>query len=400
MPYIVCPNCLSPKKNGCTLCNTKLKNFVPTHKVGSYHIDNIVDGETKNKCFFNLEAETLLKEIFIDGEQYFQNAYGRNFILDGNQQKLLIKNMKRYSIFPIEYPDLWEMYKNIEGQVWKAQEIDFSKDNFDSLNEKEQHYMKQLIFFFANSDAVVADNIALHFLQEVKILEAEFFYGFQIANEFVHSECYSLIVETYIKDLQERHTGFDAINQIPAVSKKMKWAVDYLSKDCSFEERLVAFACVEGLAFSSTFAGIFSARNAKKPLDGLFLANTFISRDEHSHYAFAVHLYNHHINNKLAQETIKNIILGCYETEKQFIQDTLEDVVFGISQEKMLQYIQYVTDTILLDFNCNPEFNVQQPFKFMEQIALPRKNNFFEKRGSDYTSTNFGGINLDLDSDF
>lgn len=309
-------------------------------------------------------------------------------------------NMKRYSIFPIQYPDLWEMYKNIESQVWKAQEIDFSKDNFSSLTEKEQFYLKQLIFFFANSDSVVADNLALNFLKEVDIPEAQFFYGFQVANENVHNECYALILDNYIKNLQEKNDGFDAINKIPAVAKKMKWAVDWLSNDSNFVERLVAFACVEGIAFSSTFAGIFAARNARKPLDGLFLSNTFISRDEASHYQFAVHFYKNYIEEKLTYNKLEEIILGCYETESQFIKDTLEDGVFGLSQDKMIQYIQYVTDTVLIDFGCKSFFNGSQPFKFMEQLALPRKNNFFEKRGADYTSSNTSGIIINLEEEF
>ena len=253
-----------------------------------------------------------------------------------------------------------------------------------------------LLFFFANSDAVVADNLALNFLQEDIPEEAKFFYSYQLANENVHSETYALLIDNYIKDEGEKHKGFNAIFEIETVKKKMQFATQWISNG-NFYEKLIAFAAVEGLLFSSTFCGIFGFKDLKKKLPGLYQANTFINRDEQSHYEFAVNYYMNHTNKPLDNNLVRDIILQAYEVEKTFVEDCFQDDVPGFSKDLMIQYIKYVTDTILIAFGQNEEFFVKQPYKYMEQIAIPRRTNFFETRSTEYTMLNTSQINIDFD---
>jgi len=306
---------------------------------------------------------------------------------------------KKYSILPIENNDLWEAYKKMESTTWKAQEADFSSDEFENLENSQKNYLKMLLLFFANSDSVVADNLALNFLQEDIEEEAKFFYSLQLANENVHNETYALIIDNYIKDTKEKEDAFNSIFTQPVVAKKMEWAIRWLDGG-SFEEKVVAFSAVELILFSSTFAGIFGFKNLNKKLEGLYVANEWISRDEGMHGEFAAMYYNNYIQNKIPNDLIKSIIIGAYEVEKQFIEDCFGEGVVGFSKDKMVQYVQYVTDTVLSYYNIPLHFKVVQPFSYMDMIALPRRDNFFEKRVTEYKSIVNNGVGVDLDAEF
>lgn len=306
---------------------------------------------------------------------------------------------KRYAIFPIQNQKLWEYYKKMESTLWKAQEVDFSNDDFDNLEESQKNYLKMLLLFFANSDSVVADNLALNFLQEDIEEEAKFFYTLQLYTEAIHNEAYSLIIENYIRNEQEKIDALNSIFTQPVVAKKMEWAIRWINNG-SFEEKIIAFSAVEVILFSSTFAGIFGFKSLNKKLDGLFVANEWISRDELLHGEFACYYYNNFVNSKLPIDRVKEIILSAYEIEKQFIIDCFGEGVIGFSRDKMIQYVQYVTDTLLGYYGIENHFKVLQPFAYMDLIALPRRDNFFEKRVTEYKNILNDGVGVDDDLEF
>lgn len=292
---------------------------------------------------------------------------------------------KRYSIFPVTHGDLWEKYKNAESQTWVAEEVDLSKDRFDELKENEKTYLKNILAFFAISDGLVIDNLATNFLNEVEILEAQYFYGHQTFIEQVHANGYSLLIETYIKDLEEREALFNSMETNVAVNKKATWAENWIGHP-SFGHRLVAFACVEGISFASVFSGVFWYRSRNK-MTGLAAMNELILRDETTHYEFALNLYKNYLKDeyKLSKDELRNIILSCYDVEKTFVEESMPDGLQGMTKEDMVRYVQYVTDIVLNDFGCKPEFNVSNPFEFMARIGLSAKNNFFEQRVGEYS---------------
>jgi ribonucleoside-diphosphate reductase beta chain len=292
---------------------------------------------------------------------------------------------KRYSIFPIIHNDLWEMYKKAEAQTWVAEEPDLSKDRFDELKEEEKIYLKNILAFFAISDGLVIDNLATNFLNEVEILEAQYFYGHQAFIEQVHANGYSLLIETYIKNLTEREELFNSMETNPAVAKKAAWAENWIGHP-SFAHRLVAFACVEGISFASVFSGVFWYRSRNK-MPGLGAMNELILRDETFHYEFALNLYKNYLRDeyKLSKDELRNIILSCYEVEKTFVDESMPDGLQGLTKQDMVKYVQYVTDIVLNDFGCQTEFKVRNPLEYMSRIGLSSKNNFFEKREGEYT---------------
>lgn len=292
---------------------------------------------------------------------------------------------KRYSIFPVTHGDLWEKYKNAESQTWVAEEVDLSKDRFDELKENEKTYLKNILAFFAISDGLVIDNLATNFLNEVEILEAQYFYGHQTFIEQVHANGYSLLIETYIKDLEEREALFNSMETNVAVNKKATWAENWIGHP-SFGHRLVAFACVEGISFASVFSGVFWYRSRNK-MTGLAAMNELILRDETTHYEFALNLYKNYLKDeyKLSKDELRNIILSCCDVEKAFVEDSMPDGLQGMTKEDMVRYVQYVTDIVLNDFGCKPEFNASNPFEFMARIGLSAKNNFFEQRVGEYS---------------
>jgi ribonucleoside-diphosphate reductase beta chain len=300
------------------------------------------------------------------------------------QEKILQENPNRFVIFPIEYNDIWEFYKQHQAAFWTAEEVDLSNDirDWQNLTDNERYFIKNILSFFASSDGIVNENLAENFLKEVQYPEAKFFYGMQIAMENIHSLMYSLLIDTYISNPQEKLESFRALENLPAVQKKAKWALDWI-ENASFQERLVAFAAVEGIFFSGSFCSIFWLKS-RGLMQGLCNANTLIFKDENLHCDFAIHLINNHVENKPSEARIKEIILSALDIEKEFITESLPVSLIGMNSNLMKQYLEFVTDGLLVKFGCKKEFNVEQPFKFMEQIAVETKGNFFESRTVEY----------------
>jgi ribonucleoside-diphosphate reductase beta chain len=297
-------------------------------------------------------------------------------------EPILVENKNRFVLHPIEHPEIFALYKKQQASFWTAEEIDLTGDKFEELTANEQHFIKHVLAFFAASDGIVNENIAENFVREVQYTEAKMFYGFQIMMENIHSETYSLLIDTYIKDTQEKMRLFRALDNFPAISKKADWAIKWIASD-SFAERLVAFAAVEGIFFSGSFCAIFWLKS-RGVMAGLTFSNELISRDESLHCDFATWLYRNVIVNKLSEERIKEIILSALEIEKEFILEALPVSLIGINKGSMGQYLEFVTDKLLVELGCSKVFNTKQPFKFMEQIAMEGKTNFFEKRVGDY----------------
>jgi ribonucleoside-diphosphate reductase beta chain len=300
-------------------------------------------------------------------------------------EKILQENPGRFVLFPIEHHDLWKLYKQQEACFWTAEEIDLSQDITDwenKLNNDEQHFVKHVLAFFAASDGIVNENIATNFVNSVQYTEAKFFYGFQIMMENIHSETYSLLIDTYIKDKEEQNKLFNAIETVPAIQKKAKWAMNYIDNG-TFVERLIAFAAVEGIFFSGSFCSLFWLKK-RGLMPGLTFSNELISRDEGMHCDYACHLYNNHIENKLSEKKIKDIICGALEIEKEFILEALPVRLIGMNSDLMAQYLEFVTDRLLVALGCSKVYNTTNPFDFMENIAIQGKTNFFEKRVAEY----------------
>ena len=299
-------------------------------------------------------------------------------------EKILVENPGRFVIFPIEHNDIWEFYKQHQAAFWTAEEVDLSNDirDWEKLTENEQYFVKNVLSFFAASDGIVNENLAENFYREVQYPEAKFFYGFQLAMENIHSLMYSLLIDTYISNPKEKDECFNAIDRLPAVQKKAKWALDWI-ENASFAERLVAFAAVEGIFFSGSFCSIFWMKS-RGIMQGLCNANSLIFKDENLHCDFAIHLLNNHLENKPSEKRIKQILLSALEIEKEFITESLPVSLIGMNSNLMKQYLEFVVDGLLVKFGCSKEFNVEQPFKFMEQIAVETKGNFFESRTMEY----------------
>ena len=300
-------------------------------------------------------------------------------------EKILSENPGRFVLFPIEHHDLWKLYKQQQACFWTAEEIDLAQDISDwenKLNNDEQHFIKHVLAFFAASDGIVNENLAMNFVNEVQYTEAKFFYGFQIMMENIHSETYSLLIDTYIKDREEQNILFNAIETVPAIKKKAEWAIKWINSE-SFVERLVAFAAVEGIFFSGSFCSIFWLKK-RGLMPGLTFSNELISRDEGMHCDYACHLYNNHIDNKLSETKIREIICGALEIEKEFITEALPVRLIGMNSDLMRQYLEFVTDRLLVSLGCSKVYNSTNPFDFMENIAIQGKTNFFEKRVAEY----------------
>ncbi|GGH80036.1 ribonucleoside-diphosphate reductase beta chain [Filimonas zeae] len=296
---------------------------------------------------------------------------------------LLQENKERFVLLPIKYPALWEMYKKHEASFWTAEEIDLSQDmkDWETMNEGEQHFIKHILAFFAASDGIVNENLAVNFMSEVQLPEARCFYGFQIMMENIHSETYALLIDTYIKDAAEKNKLFNAIETVPAVTKKAEWALRWIEKG-TFAERLVAFAAVEGIFFSGSFCSIFWLKK-RGLMPGLSFSNELISRDEGLHCEFACLLYSM-LNNKLSQESVTEIIADAVRIEKEFITEALPVRLIGMNADLMKQYIEFVADRWISALGYPKIFNATNPFDFMEMISLQGKTNFFEKRVGDY----------------
>jgi ribonucleoside-diphosphate reductase beta chain len=300
------------------------------------------------------------------------------------QDEILLKeNKDRFVILPIKYPRVWEQYKKHEASFWTAEEIDLSGDmrDWNNMNEGERHFISHVLAFFAASDGIVNENLAVNFMSQVQLPEARCFYGFQIMMENIHSETYALLIDTYIKNPDEKYSLFHAIDTIPAVRKKADWALKWISNG-SFAERLVAFAAVEGIFFSGSFCSIFWLKK-RGLMPGLTFSNELISRDEGLHCEFACLMYSM-LQNKLTQHEVHAIIADAVVIEKEFISEALPVGLIGMNAMLMKQYIEFVADRWLSELGYSKLFNASNPFDFMEMISLQGKTNFFEKRVGDY----------------
>ena len=306
-----------------------------------------------------------------------------------SQELLLAPDDNRFVMFPIKCDDIWKMYKKQVDCFWRAEEIDLSKDisNWESLNADEKYFISMILAFFAASDGIVLENLASRFMNDVQLSEARAFYGFQIAMENIHSETYSLLIETYIKDNEEKSKLFNAIANYPCIKKKSDWAQKWIHDNrSSFATRLVAFACVEGIFFSGAFCSIYWLKK-RGLMPGLTFSNELISRDEALHCEFAVLLYSK-LQKKIDKSRIHEIIKEAVEIETEFICEALPCKLIGMNSELMTQYIKFVADRLAVQLGYKKIYNVTNPFDFMELISLEGKTNFFEKRVGDYALAN------------
>ncbi|CAG7837933.1 unnamed protein product [Allacma fusca] len=300
-------------------------------------------------------------------------------------EPLLRENPRRFVIFPIQYKDIWQMYKKAEASFWTAEEVDLSKDqgDWEKLKPDEKKFISHVLAFFAASDGIVNENLVERFSQEVQVTEARCFYGFQIAMENVHSEMYSLLIDTYIKDNDERDYLFNAIETMPCVKKKADWALSWIADDsASFAERVIAFAAVEGIFFSGSFASIFWLKK-RGLMPGLTFSNELISRDEGLHCDFACLMFKHVVN-KPPQTRVIQIVREAVVIEQEFLTEALPVDMIGMNCQLMRKYIEFVADRLLLELGCPKIYNVENPFDFMEHISLEGKTNFFEKKVEDH----------------
>lgn len=371
-------------KPDCHLCD-KAVDLCDEHNL-TYEKLNKEKAELEIICGKRITA---YPQVFIDGkhvgnifdfEDHLSNTEGHESL----EEPLLAENPNRFTVFPIEHPNLWAMYKKAQMSNWTSEEIDFSKDieDWNSMSENEQKFIKYILAFFAASDGIVFENLNVNFANEVQIPEARSFYAYQQHNEMVHGETYSLLIDKYVKDPVEKDKLFRAIETIDCVKNKADWAMKWFDKSQPFARRLIAFACVEGIFFSGSFCAIFWLKK-RGLMPGLSFSNELISRDEGLHQDFAVELFGM-LNNKTNEDTVAQIVGDAVTIEKQFILEALPCKLIGMSSEKMSIYIEYVADRLMKQLGFSPIFNASNPFDFMENIALDGKTNFFEKRVGDY----------------
>ncbi|RPD49437.1 ribonucleoside-diphosphate reductase [Hymenobacter sediminis] len=299
-------------------------------------------------------------------------------------EPLLTENPNRFVLFPIQHNDVWQMYKKAEASFWTAEEIDLGQDqkDWDNLNDGERHFISHVLAFFAASDGIVNENLAVNFMQEVQMAEARCFYGFQVMMENIHSETYSLLIDTYIKDAKQKDHLFNALETVPCVKKKGEWAIKWINSE-NFTERLIAFAAVEGIFFSGSFCSIFWLKK-RGLMPGLTFSNELISRDEGLHCDFACLLYKDHLINKLPESRVHEIIRDAVQIEQEFVTDALPVNLIGMNAQLMSQYIEFVADRLLDALGYSKIYGATNPFDFMEMISLQGKTNFFEKRVGEY----------------
>ncbi|WOL12842.1 hypothetical protein Cni_G21610 [Canna indica] len=323
-------------------------------------------------------------------------------------EPLLADNPDRFCMFPITFPSIWEFYKKAVASFWTAEEVDLSQDlsHWRRLSPDEQHFISHVLAFFASSDGIVLENLAGRFMRDVQLPEARAFYGFQIAIENIHSEMYSLLLDTYIKDPEEKSRLFHAIDTVPAVARKAEWALRWIESSGSFAERIVAFACVEGIFFSGSFCAIFWLKK-RGLMPGLTFSNELISRDEGLHCDFACLLYTL-LRNKLSEDRVREIVADAVDIEREFVCGALPVALVGMNGDLMSQYIEFVADRLLVALGYAKIYGVANPFDWMELISLQGKTNFFEKRVGEYqrasvmSSLNGNGAihEFKLDEDF
>lgn len=379
-------------KEGCSMCDVA-EQLVKTH--GLSYTKEIVDkGKLHQLCG---QSVSTYPQILVDGK-HIGNNFDLEEYLEENHEPILADNPNRFTVFPLKYPELWELYKKAQMSNWTAEEIDLAKDmdDWNGLSKNEQHFVKYILAFFASSDGIVFENLSINFAREVQLSEARSFYAYQEHNEMVHGETYSLLIEKYITDPSEKEETFRAIETIPCIKKKADWALKWFDQSLPFRERLVAFACVEGVFFSGSFCAIFWLKK-RGLMPGLSFSNELISRDEAMHQEFAVALFGL-LKNKPSELTVRTIVSSAVAIEKEFILDALPCKLIGMDSQKMSEYIEFVADRLLKQLGYQPIWNTKNPFDFMENISLDGKTNFFEKRVGDYAKfSNDGEINFDED---
>lgn len=317
-------------------------------------------------------------------------------------EPILEVNENRFTIFPIQYDDIWQMYKKSQASIWSAEEIDLSNDTNhweNQLTENERFFICNILAFFANADGIVNENLVLNFSSEIQIPEARYFYGMQIAIENIHAETYSLLIDSYVKNPTEKHNLFNAISNIPIVAKKANWAMKWFNRNNSFSKRLVAFAAVEGIFFSGSFCAIFWLKK-RGLMPGLCFSNELISRDEGLHTEFACLLHSKLIYNFNGEDEARSIIIEAVEIEKEFIGDAIKVDLIGMNSTLMSQYIEYCADRLMMMLGYDRIFKSENPFDWMELISVPGKTNFFEKRVGEYSKFGVGTSNFNHEMKF
>ena len=380
-------------KDGCTYCEhavTLCKEYDLEYK--QTKVDKT---ELKERC--GTQASTY-PQIFMNDVLVGSFSEFQEFLEEA--EPMLLPTLSRFTVFPIKHENLWAMYKKAQMSNWTAEEIDFSKDmdDWDGLSDNEKHFIKYILAFFAGSDGIVFENINNNFADEIQLTEARSFYAYQCHNEMVHGETYSKLIDKYIKSSAEKNQLFEAIKTIPCIERKAKWAMKWFSKERPFAERLLAFACVEGIFFSGSFCAIFWLKK-RGLLPGLCFSNELISRDEGMHQEFAVEVFNM-LKNKPSASVIEEIIRDAVSIEKELITDALPCSLIGMNSDKMIEYIEYVADRLAKQVGHDKIWNTKNPFDFMENISLDGKTNFFEKRVGDYGKMDEDSTNIEFDEDF
>ena len=386
-------------KEGCQYCDHAV-NLCESE--GLEYEKLMVDKEELKKACG--QGAATYPQISIDGRHIGDYFEFQEYIED-EYEPILAPTLNRFTVFPLKYPELWELYKKAQMSNWTAEEVDLSKDldDWKTLNDNEQKFIKYILAFFAGSDGIVFENINNNFADEVQISEARSFYAYQSHNEMVHGETYSKLIDKYIKDGAEKKQLFEAIQTVPCIEKKAKWAMKWFATGAKpdarpFTERLFAFACVEGIFFSGSFCAIYWLKK-RGLMPGLCFSNELISRDEGLHQEFAVELFKL-FRNKPSTETLHTIIKEAVEIEKGFILDALPCNLIGMNSDKMSEYIEYVSDRLLKQIGQPPIWGSKNPFDFMENISLDGKTNFFEKRVGDYGKMDDTSDEIGFDEDF
>ncbi len=380
-------------KEGCQYCDLTVdlcREYKLEHKKTLVEKD-----ELKRRC--GAQA-SVYPQIFMNDELIGSYFDFQDYLEDA--EPMLLPTLDRFTVFPIEHENLWALYKKAQMSNWTAEEIDFSKDmdDWNSLSENEQHFIKYILAFFAGSDGIVFENLNDNFASEVQYTEARSFYAYQEHNEMVHGETYSKLIDKYIRNSSEKKKLFEAIQTIPCIENKAKWAMKWFNKERSFGERLLAFACVEGIFFSGSFCAIFWLKK-RGLLPGLCFSNELISRDEGLHLEFAIELFKM-LNHKPKKSIIEEIVKDAVSIEKDFIIDALPCSLIGMNSEKMSEYIEYVADRLLKQSGHDKIWGTQNPFDFMENISLDGKTNFFEKRVGDYGKIDEDSTSIEFNEDF
>ena len=377
-------------KDGCVVCDETVRYLDGLDM--KYTIVKVTRDELHSICGKRVSTYPQI----LEGGTHIGDNFDLEEYINDNYEPILAPNNNRFTVFPIRYPAVWDMYKKAQMSNWTAEEVDFSTDlnDWKSLSGPEQHFIKHILAFFAASDGIVFENINNNFANEVQIPEARSFYAYQAHNEMVHGETYSLLIEKYVSDATEKDRLFRAIDTVDCVKKKAHWAMKWFDTRRPFRDRLVAFACVEGIFFSGSFCAIFWLKK-RGLMPGLAFSNELISRDEGLHQEFAVLLHSM-LNTKC--DCISDIVREAVLIEKEFINEALPCKLIGMDADNMSTYIEYVSDRLLLQLGCKPIWNAQNPFEFMESISLDGKTNFFEKRVGEYNKiTGNGEITFDED---